>query len=163
MPGSRSQLVVQELDIEVRVVDDELGAADELDELGCDVGELRLRREKLVLDAVHLERAAVDLALGIDVAMEAILRRPAVDELHAADLDDPVARGRLEARWFRYLGRSDASAAAATLDGRHAGLARILPHPPPKSTPSMIASHRRPASIASRPRFASSSARSFSG
>ena len=54
----------------------------------------------VVLDAVHLERAAVDLALRVDVAMEAVLRRPAIDELHAADLDDPVAGGRLEARGF---------------------------------------------------------------
>ena len=92
--------MVQELDVEVGVVNDELGALDELDELARDLGELRLRREELVLDAVHLERAAVDFALGVDVAVKAVLRRPPIDELHAADLDDPMAGGRLEARCF---------------------------------------------------------------
>ncbi len=95
------ELVIQELDVEIRVVDDELGAPDELDELGRDLRELRLSREEVVLDAVHLERAAVDLALGVDVAVEAIQSRPAIHELHAADLDDPVACARLEARGFR--------------------------------------------------------------
>src|SRR5262245_19373481 len=84
------ELVVQDLDVEVCVVNDELGAVDELDELGRDLGELRLRGEKLVLDAVHLERAAIDFALGVDVAVEAVLRGLAIDELDAADLDDPV-------------------------------------------------------------------------
>src|SRR6185503_4895621 len=98
--GQALELVIQELDVEVGVVDDELGARHELQELARDVRKLRLRGEELVLDAVHLERAAVDLALGVDVAMEAVLRWSAVDELHAPDLDDSVAGTRLETRGF---------------------------------------------------------------
>src|SRR6185436_6605427 len=85
----------------VGFVNDELGAADELDELDRDLCELRLRREEVVLDSMHLERAAIDLALGVDVAVKAVRGWPAVHQLDAADLDDPVPRRRLEARRFR--------------------------------------------------------------
>jgi hypothetical protein len=50
---------------------------------------------------VYLERSTIDLAVGIHVTMEAVLRRPAIHELDATDLDDPVARGGLETRGFR--------------------------------------------------------------
>ena len=95
------ELVIQELDVEVGVVNHELGALHELDELARDFREPRLCREKLVLDAVHLQCTAIDVSLGIHVTMEAILGRPAINELDATDLDDPVARGGLETRGFR--------------------------------------------------------------
>ncbi len=94
------QLVIKEADIERRVVDDQLRALDEFEQVFHDVGELRLVRQHLVGDAVHLHRALVDLAPGIDVLLIAVIARPPVDQLHAADFNDPVALGRFEAGGF---------------------------------------------------------------
>ena len=69
------QLVVDELDVEIGVVNDQLGPAHEFYELGGDVGEAGLSREEIVLDAVHLQGAYVDGAFRIDVTMEAVLGR----------------------------------------------------------------------------------------
>ena len=99
--GQAAQLVVQELHVELGVVDHELGALHEREELLRHLGELRLRGEKLVLDAVHLERAAIDFALGVDVAVEAVGRGAPVHELDTAELDDAMACRRLEPRGFR--------------------------------------------------------------
>ena len=48
------QLRIEESDVECRVVDDELRAVDELEQLVDDLREARLLREELVGDAVHL-------------------------------------------------------------------------------------------------------------
>src|SRR3546814_8586841 len=61
-------------------------------------GEIGLGRDAFVVDAVYVDRAGVDLALGIDVAMEVVLRRPAIAQLDAADLDDAMADDRKSTR-----------------------------------------------------------------
>jgi hypothetical protein len=61
--GQALQLGVEECDIERRVVNDELGAADEFDQLIDDVRESRLLRQELVGDAVNLQCAPVDLTI----------------------------------------------------------------------------------------------------
>ena len=94
------QLRVQERDVERRVVNDQLRAADELDQLVDDVGEARLLREEFVGDAVHLLRAAVDFAVGPQVTMERAAGLAPIDQLDAADFDDAMALLRLEARGF---------------------------------------------------------------
>ena len=48
------QLRIEERDVEGGVVNDQLGAVDELDQLLDDIGEARLLREELVRDAVDL-------------------------------------------------------------------------------------------------------------
>ena len=53
----------EEADVELRVVDHELGAVHEGQELLRDLGERRLRREELVGDAVDREGARLDLAV----------------------------------------------------------------------------------------------------
>ena len=63
------ELGVEEGDVEGRVVDHELGAVDEEQQLVDDLGEFRRRCELRMVDAVHRERARVDLALGIHIAM----------------------------------------------------------------------------------------------
>jgi hypothetical protein len=99
--GARErQLRVEEADVEFRIVDDELGALDEREELPRDVREARLRGQELAGDAVHGERRRLDLALGPQVALPGAAARPPVQELDAADLDDAVALGHLEARGF---------------------------------------------------------------
>ena len=62
VPGER-ELDVEERDVERRVVDDPLGAAREIEELGGDVAEFRLALEVVPRLAVHFGRADVDLAL----------------------------------------------------------------------------------------------------
>src|SRR5581483_6799064 len=95
------ELHVQESHVERGVVDDELGAADELQELLGDLCETRLALELGARDAVHSERALVDVALGIQIAMKAPAGRAPIDELDAADLDDPMSEAGLETRRFR--------------------------------------------------------------
>ena len=78
-------------------MDDELGAAEEGEQLLGDLREARLPVEVAAGDAVHGERAVVDVALGIQVAMKGAPARAAVDELDAADLDDTMIELGLEA------------------------------------------------------------------
>ena len=54
---------------------------DELEQLGGDVGEARLAAQELGREAVHLQRAGIDLPVGAQVAMELPPRAPAVDDL----------------------------------------------------------------------------------
>src|SRR6185437_11900207 len=100
-PPDALELLVEERDVERRVVDEELGAFDELEELVGDVAEERLVGEVLEREAVHLARRGVDGALGIHVAMEMPAGRAAPVELEARELDDAVPRTRLEARRLR--------------------------------------------------------------
>ena len=51
-------------------------------------------------ETVHLQRARVDLAVRAQVAVEDAPRAPAIHDLDAADLDDPVAEFGLQARGF---------------------------------------------------------------
>ena len=94
------QLRVEERDVERGVVNDQLRAADELDQLVDDVREARLLREEFVGDAVHLLRGAVDLAVGTQVAMERAAGLAAIHQLDAADFDDAMSLLRLQARGF---------------------------------------------------------------
>jgi hypothetical protein len=94
------QLCVEEGDIERRVVNHQLRAAQELDQLVDHFGELGLRRQKLVGDAVHVLRGAIDQPVGPQVAVEFAARLTAIDQLDAADLDDAVSLLRLQPRGF---------------------------------------------------------------
>src|SRR5690606_17757009 len=94
--AQQPKLVIDELDVEFGVVDHELRAAHEIEELVDDVREARLLGEKIVVDAVHLERADLDGPVRIQIAVERSSRRAAIDQLDAADLDDSMPRGRLE-------------------------------------------------------------------
>ena len=72
-----------------------------VDELAGDFGELRApAASRDDLDAVHGERARVDLALGIEEAVEFLAGRPAIEDLHASDFDDAMAGARFEAGGF---------------------------------------------------------------
>ena len=64
------ELGVQESHVEGGVVNDELRIAHEIQELRADLREPGFLRELLAAQAVHLERALVDVALRIQVAME---------------------------------------------------------------------------------------------
>src|SRR4051812_4653294 len=87
-----SKFGVDETDVEWRVVDDELGAGDEFDQLLGDLGEFRRIAQLRELDPVDGERACVDLAFRIQVAVEFPARQSPVDDLDAADFDEAVTR-----------------------------------------------------------------------
>ena len=68
--GAR-QLRIEKADVERGVVDDQLGVRDEGQELVGDLGEPRLLRQiRRARCRALLERRSVDVALGIEVAME---------------------------------------------------------------------------------------------
>ena len=69
-------------------------------EFGGDRGEERLVGEEPVVEAVHPGRLDRHRPLGIEVAVEGLAGRDVVEQLDAADLDDPVAVGRVEAGGF---------------------------------------------------------------
>src|SRR5206468_5198834 len=82
------KLEVQELEVEFGVVDEDLGAGDEVEELLRHVAELRLLAQVLERQAVHPGRAEVDVALRVQVRMEVPLRHPPGEDFDAADFDD---------------------------------------------------------------------------
>src|SRR5256886_8689046 len=99
-PGA-PELQVEELDVEVGVVDDQLGALNEVQEGAGDVGKARLVGEKLARQPVHLERALLDLALRVQVHVEMPRADAAAEDLHAAELDQPVAEPGVQPGGFR--------------------------------------------------------------
>jgi hypothetical protein len=82
-------------------VDHQLGAAAVVDELLDDLREARLIGEEGVGDAVHGLGAGVDLPVRLDVAVEVVAGQPALDDLDAADFDNAMALGGLQARGLR--------------------------------------------------------------
>jgi len=93
--------VVDETDVEGCVVNDQLGAFDELEEAFDDLRKTRLVEEEFVADAVDLDGSRVDLAVGLQVLVQAVAGRPPVHDLDTADLDDPVSVRRLKAGGLR--------------------------------------------------------------
>src|SRR3569623_704350 len=67
------QFMIDEADIVGRIVDDEFRAAYEGEKFLYHLGEARLVGQELARDAVHLARAGVDLAIGLEILMEAVL------------------------------------------------------------------------------------------
>src|SRR5262249_16991053 len=107
-------------------------AVHELDELARDLGEARLLREKIILEAVDVDGGAVHRAPGIHVAMEAAVRRSPIDELDAADLDDPVPGLGLGTRRLRV--ENDLKHRRGSIRRRVSSGGAILPEHRPKST-----------------------------
>ena len=95
------QLRVEEAEIKFGVVRDQRGVADESQETLDDRGEFRLVRDEIVGDAVHVDGAGGNFALGVDVGVERSLREAEVVDLDRGDLDDAVAVFRTEAGGFR--------------------------------------------------------------
>ena len=98
-PTRARKLGVDEGNVEGGVVGDQRRLVDELEELVDDVLEERLVLQEIAGQAVHRHGVAVDVALGIEIAMELAAGRDAVDDLDAAELDQPIARWRGRAPW----------------------------------------------------------------
>src|SRR5260221_6898344 len=90
-PGA-AELEIQELDVELGVMDDQLGAGDEIQELLRHLGEFRLGAQVFERHAVYPGRAQVDVALGVEVSVELPLADVAREDLYTADFDDAVAK-----------------------------------------------------------------------
>jgi hypothetical protein len=71
-------------------VNDEFGAADELEKARRNLRKLRFRCEPLATEAMDLLRTGVDVTLGIQVTMEGAPGWPPEQHLDAADFYDPV-------------------------------------------------------------------------
>jgi hypothetical protein len=98
--SSRDEFRVEEAEVESCVVDDQFGAADEIEEVGGDVGKAGLVEKEIAADSVHRQGAGVDFAFRIQVAVEMPLRQAAVTHLDAADLDDAMPELVFEAGRF---------------------------------------------------------------
>ena len=94
------QFVVKEADIESGIVDDQFGAAYEVEKLVGNLAELRFVGEELTADAVDRQRALVDIAFRVDVVMQVAPGQPAIDHLHAGQFDDAVTESCFEAGGF---------------------------------------------------------------
>ncbi len=79
----------------------ELGAVREGEEIVGDGREERLARQKGARQAVHGERLLRHVALRIEIMVQRLAGRNAVQQFDAADLDHAVAGTRIEARRFR--------------------------------------------------------------
>ena len=99
-PAEARELVVEEGDVEGRVVDHELGAGDEGEELVRHLGETRMLAQELEAEPVHLERTLVDLALRIEIALEAAPGAAALAQFDAADFHQPVPAAGFESGGF---------------------------------------------------------------
>ncbi|MNN47309.1 hypothetical protein D3C81_1617250 [compost metagenome] len=91
---------VEEAQVELRVVDDQFGICDEFADLVRDLGKAGLVGEELDRDAVDGDRAFVDVALRVDVEVQVAPRQAAVEQFHAADFDQAVAGGGIQAGGF---------------------------------------------------------------
>ncbi len=97
LAGQARELGVEEGHVEGRVVDHQLGAIDELEQVVRNLGEARLVGEELVGDAVHFQRTGIDVAVGADVMVQPAAGAAPVLQLDAADLDDAMPEFRFEA------------------------------------------------------------------
>ena len=94
------QFLVQETDVEGRVVDDDLGILQVGQDFLRHLGELGLVAQEFVADAVHPQRVFVAVALRVEVEVQVVAGELAVEQLHTADFNDAVAAFGGQARGF---------------------------------------------------------------
>ena len=81
-------------------MDDQRRIRDEFEEIVDHFGEQRLGAKELGGEPMHGEGFRRHLALGIDVAVEGLPGRHAVEHLDTADLDQPIAAQGIKASRF---------------------------------------------------------------
>jgi hypothetical protein len=94
------ELRIDEARVEARIVDDERRIADEGEQVVDDIGEQRLVGEEFGREAVHPEGLLGHVALRIDVTVKRLPGRNRVEQLDAADLNQPIAAQGIEAGRF---------------------------------------------------------------
>src|SRR3990167_8834300 len=113
----QGKFVVDKANVERRVVDDQLRALDEVEELIGDFLEARFVFDKVVGDAVHRNRAFVDFAIRLQVNVEMPPSQTPADQFNTADFDDPVTIGHRHTGGF-----------GIEYDATHASLPSLHPH-----------------------------------
>jgi hypothetical protein len=91
---------IEEAKVERRVVDDQFGVLHEVADLVGDLGELGLVGQEIEREPVHGDGVLMDVALGVDVEVQVAAGQAAVHQFHAADFDQAVACGVVEAGGF---------------------------------------------------------------
>jgi hypothetical protein len=84
------QLGIDKAHIKRGVMDHQLCTSHKLDKFLCDLTESRLTSQKLLSDAVHLERAGIDVPLRLYILVIVAPGDPPVHELYAANLNNAV-------------------------------------------------------------------------
>ena len=98
---NQGQFRIEKLEVEFRVMDDQVAVTQEGNEIFRHVGETRLRAEKFGAKPMDPESFLGHVALGIDIGLVAAARRNPVDQLEAADFHDAVAGSGVETGGFR--------------------------------------------------------------
>ena len=91
---------VEEAQIELSVVDHQGRIADKLEKPVGDFGKLRLVGKKFVAQPVNRERAFGHVTFRVDVTLENFACRHVVMGFDATNLNDAIARRRIEAGCF---------------------------------------------------------------
>ena len=87
----KAQLDIDETHIERRVVNNQLGALNEVGKLLRDIAKAWLVLQKFWRDAMHLHRTGVNVAFGIEIAMKKITGQTPVDHFDRGDFDNAMA------------------------------------------------------------------------
>src|SRR5262249_42727111 len=90
------QLGIDEAEVEGGVVRHQRCRTDEIDQLIDDFRKVRLVAQELAREPVHRNGIGPNTAARIDVAMKGLSAWDAVDQLDAADLDQPVTLIRIK-------------------------------------------------------------------
>src|SRR5690606_30396793 len=96
----QSEFVIEEANIECRVVDDQPRAFDELEEIIGHILEAGLADEVFITDAVHGDRAFVDVAIWLQVHMKMVACEAPANQLHTTDFNDSMPIGNRHAGGF---------------------------------------------------------------
>ena len=99
-PFDAVELGVDEADIERGVVNYQRRIGDEFEKVLHHLGEQRLVGEEFAGKSVHRERFRRHVAFGVDMAVEGLARRHAIENLDAADLNQSIPAQRVEAGGF---------------------------------------------------------------
>ena len=113
----QGKFVVDEANVERRVVDDQLCALDELEELVGDFGKARLANEEFVGNTVHTYRTLVALAIRLQINVEMPARQAPTDQFDATDFNVPVSIGHRHAGGFGIVDNGSGGHQCSALNG----------------------------------------------
>ena len=100
-PAGERQLCVDKAHIERSIMNDQRRIADEIHEVGGDIGEHRMTGEEVLAQSMDPFGLGGHVPFRVDVLMIDLAGRHMIQKLHATDFDDPVTRRRIETRGFR--------------------------------------------------------------
>jgi len=124
-----AQFRVQEPEIEAGVVDNERRVAQKLEQRIDHGTERRFVRKKFIGKTVHALRLKRNVPFGIDIGLKALAARQVIEKFDAADLDDAMSVGGIEAGRFRiqhhFTHCCFASPSASEVRRRSSSLARM--------------------------------------